>query len=182
MTNSRNKGFTLLELMTAVAVLGVLLAIGVPSFNATLRANRLVAVTNDLVTALNIARSEAVKRGQGVSVCAANSALNDCSGTTAWDQGWIVFSDDSDTSGNTAGQLDGSDSPLQVYSPAESGYSVAPTSPTTLTYLRFQRSGKLDSTALSTTLKLTPPDCTGNGARQIAIGNTGRISSSKVAC
>src|SRR5690606_8981645 len=52
-------GFTLLELLTAIAVLGVLLAIGVPAFTETIRTNRLAAQANDVVQALSMARSEA---------------------------------------------------------------------------------------------------------------------------
>src|SRR4026209_2490211 len=81
-------GFNLLELMVGISVLGVLLAIGVPSFTAMIRTNRLVEQSNGMVGALNYARSEALKRGYRVSACPGSSG--GCSGGTAWDGGGPV--------------------------------------------------------------------------------------------
>ena len=64
------QGFNLLELMAALAVLGILFSLGVPSFSQMIRDNRVVANTNELVVALSVARSEAVKRGVPMTVCA----------------------------------------------------------------------------------------------------------------
>jgi len=62
------RGFTLLELMVTVAVLSILLTMGVPAFGDLVRNNRITAQANQLVSAINIARSEAVKRGRNVQV------------------------------------------------------------------------------------------------------------------
>ena len=67
MSKHSQYGFNVLELMVAVAVLGVLLGLGVPSFTQMIRDNRVVADTNELVVALSAARSEAVKRGPTLS-------------------------------------------------------------------------------------------------------------------
>jgi len=172
-------GFTMLELMTAVTVLGILLAVGVPAFTETIASNRLTTVANEMVTAVNVARSEASKRGIPVSVCAANAALTNCSGSATWNSGWIVFTDDQGASG----ELDGSDELLQTFAAPPEGYAVTATNPGTLTYIRFLRSGAPDSTAgAGRTLKLSRPACTGNKAREISIANTGRVSSGKKAC
>lgn len=80
----RQTGFTLLELMIVVAIAGIVMAIGVPSFQSITTTNRIAANTNELITALNLARSEAVKRGTDVSVTASGD----------WDQGWIVYFND----------------------------------------------------------------------------------------
>ena len=90
MDTRSQQGFNLLELMTAVAVLGILLGLGVPSFTQMIRNNRVVANTNELVVALSAARSEAVKRGLPTSVCARNAATSDvCRTGTAnnWSSG-----------------------------------------------------------------------------------------------
>ncbi|HEY4365986.1 MAG TPA: GspH/FimT family pseudopilin [Steroidobacteraceae bacterium] len=182
LTSSRYRsvgGFTLLELMTAVAILGILLAIGVPAFTETMNANRLAATTNEMVTALSVARSEASKRGIAVTVCAANAAQDGCSGAASWNDGWIVFTDDA----GTAGRYDnGSDELLQVFAAPVAGFPVTATNPATLTYIRFLRSGSPDSGPATRTLKLSRPSCTGTKARQISIATTGRISSGKIAC
>jgi type IV fimbrial biogenesis protein FimT len=67
MMNS-NKGFTLLELMVAIAVLAILLSIAVPNYNAQIAATRLRADADNVVTALQLARSEAVTRRTQVTV------------------------------------------------------------------------------------------------------------------
>ena len=81
-------GLTLIELLVTIAILAILLAIAVPNFIKFLQNSRLVGQTKDLVTALNYARSEAIKRGVRVSVC---SRLDNttCSGATVvnWDAG-----------------------------------------------------------------------------------------------
>ncbi len=90
-------GFTLLELIITMAIAAILLTIAVPSFQTTIANNRLVTQTNSLVTDINIARSEAVKRGTGVVLCSSadpNAATPACLGTgNAWTGGWIVFVD-----------------------------------------------------------------------------------------
>lgn len=65
------RGFTLLELMVTVAVLAILLTVGIPGFGDLVRNNRVTAQTNQLITAINIARTEAVKRGRNVQVAVA---------------------------------------------------------------------------------------------------------------
>lgn len=72
------RGFTILELMIAVTVLGFLAVLAVPSFNQMITRNNLSAASNDLVVAMLTARSEAVKRECRVSVS---------TGST-WDAGW----------------------------------------------------------------------------------------------
>jgi type IV fimbrial biogenesis protein FimT len=91
-----HRGFTLIELMTALMVLGILLAMAVPSFRDMTRSNRIATTQNELLTALAFARSEAVRQSTNVSVCPASSpAATACvpvsTGTTAWhNNGWIV--------------------------------------------------------------------------------------------
>lgn len=107
------KGLTLVELMVTLAVVVVLLGVGVPLYRGVVANNALVAETNDLVSALNLARSEAVKRGAAVTICAKNTA-NVASTTcgTDWTNGWQVFTD-----GSTLGTFDGTDAVLRNWEP-----------------------------------------------------------------
>ncbi len=84
---NKQSGFTLIELMVVISILAILLGIGVPSFRATIEGNRITTVANDLVGALQFARSEAVKRGTNVTLCSSSDQAT-CSG--AWADGWVV--------------------------------------------------------------------------------------------
>ena len=78
----------MLELMIGIAVFAVLVGLGVPSFFEIINNNRTTTQANELVAALNLARSESVKRGNPVSVCS-SSVLRRCSVVTS---GWSLFS------------------------------------------------------------------------------------------
>jgi len=181
MKRYRQTGFTLLELMVTLTVFAILLGIAIPSFTETMRANRLTTVVNKLVTALNVARSEAAKRGSGVTVCASNAAHTACAGAVTWDTGgWIVFDDDT-SAGAVAGVVDGTDKVLQAYDAPDPGFTITPT-PGTLTYVRYLPNGRPDSGALNTTFQVSRPDCPGKPARLITITGAGRVSSDRVTC
>jgi len=83
---------TLIELLMTLVVLALLLAIAVPSFRSAIAGNRLTSTTNDLVSALALARSEAVRRGNRITVCKSTNGT-DCNTAGGWQQGWIVFTD-----------------------------------------------------------------------------------------
>jgi type IV fimbrial biogenesis protein FimT len=95
-TRQRIGGITLLEVLTVITIAAILFALGVPSYQYVTNANRISGEVNDLLGDMQYARSEAIKEGQTVSVCASanpTAASPTCSGSTAWQNGWIVFSD-----------------------------------------------------------------------------------------
>lgn len=168
--NVRPHGFTLLELMTAIAVLGILLAIGVPAFSNITRANQIAAESNNLLAALTIARSEAVKRGVRVSVCAAATAAT-CDAGVNWGNGWIVFEDDF----GSAGVLDASDIPLQVAPRLASGVTIMGTA----SAVSFARTGRAE---LASSFDVTKSGCTGTQRRTLTVDLSGRVGLARVAC
>lgn len=120
----QRRGFTLVELLVGLAVGAILLAIALPGYAYLARANRLAAITNDLLTALQLARSEAIKRGTRVTVCKtadAGSAAPACDAAAAWHEGWLVFVD-----GGARGVVDGSDLLLRVQQHAHPSASITP--------------------------------------------------------
>ncbi len=85
-------GFTMVELLTAIAVLAVLLALAVPNFNDATLSARLHGFANSLVASAQIARSEAIKRNSNITLCAsANGTTCAPAGAVGWEQGWIVL-------------------------------------------------------------------------------------------
>lgn len=91
---ARNRGFTLLELMVAVAVGAILLTLGVPSFSASVRQNCVVSGANAFLATLTLARSEALSRDTTVSICKSSDGLHCARGTgTSWNQGFLMFAD-----------------------------------------------------------------------------------------
>ena len=91
------RGFTLLELMTAVALMGIVLTIGIPSFTTLMGNNRLTSQVNLFATTLQLARSEAVKNNLLVTVCPSVGGTSCATGTdfpnNDWSIGWITFID-----------------------------------------------------------------------------------------
>jgi type IV fimbrial biogenesis protein FimT len=87
-----NRGFTLIELMITITLICILLGFGIPAFRDFTRNNSVTAVQNDLVTAMNLARSEALKRNRNVTVCATTDRES-CGDADNWNEGWIAFVD-----------------------------------------------------------------------------------------
>lgn len=81
----RRAGFTLIEIMVTVAVLAIVLAIAVPAFGTLIRSNRLTSNANELVAALQLARSEAVRQNSSVAVCRSDNGST-CAAGGAWGQ------------------------------------------------------------------------------------------------
>ena len=125
-------GFTLLQLMAAIAIAGILMAAAVPTFRDMLRRTRLTTYANEFVTALNIARSEAIKQGITVTV-------RKIGGTgTYWNtSGWNVFVDT-----NANGILDTSEKILRTYNALPNVYTLTGSTTGSFdTFIRYQSDG-----------------------------------------
>ena len=77
----RERGLTLIELVVTILVLAVLLTLSAPSLTIFIRQNRLSGAANELLSELQLARSEANQRGQRVVLCPSASG-SACDG--AW--------------------------------------------------------------------------------------------------
>lgn len=86
-------GVTLIEMLVALAIAAILASMAVPSFSRFINDTRQSSTVTQLMSDLNRARSEAVKRGQRVLVCARASDTA-CAMNLNWQNGWLVCYDE----------------------------------------------------------------------------------------
>jgi type IV fimbrial biogenesis protein FimT len=103
-----SKGYTIVELMTVVAIIAITLTIGLPSFLDVIRTSQMSTRTNDFIAAVALARSEATRRNRTAEICAraSDTACATTGGAAAWTQGWIVWADaDEDSTLDAPGEI-----------------------------------------------------------------------------
>ena len=113
------KGFTLGELLLALAIFGALLAFGTPAYSSWMAAQQLANEAHFLAETLQRARSEAIKHGYRVNVCKSRDRVQ-CTDRGGWDSGWLMYVDE-----NHDGQVDDDELVLRREGPAPDGISVS---------------------------------------------------------
>jgi type IV fimbrial biogenesis protein FimT len=86
-------GLTLPELLITLAVVSTLTIAAADGLPRLIQSNRMVTEVNGFVTALQLARSQAVKHGQRVVLCPSADGEY-CTDSSQWKQGWILFASD----------------------------------------------------------------------------------------
>ena len=165
-------GFTLIELMITLAIATILMTVAVPSFNDTVTNNRITTQTNDLVSALNLARMEAIHRGTSVSICPSSNQTS-CSGSNDWSTGWIVY-EDTNVAGSTAVAVAGL---IRTWSSLSGNPSV--TASNSATFLRYAADGSLGSIR---SIAHQVSNCADTQRRVISISAPGRVSTNTASC
>ncbi|GLS03005.1 hypothetical protein GCM10007860_01480 [Chitiniphilus shinanonensis] len=155
----RQGGFTLIEVMVVIAIIGVVLGIAAPNYQSLVRNSRLSSASEELLTHLMLARTEAIKRNASVEVCAsANPAASEpeCDGSD-WKDGWIV-------------RVVGETQPLRVGTALEGvdSLSVSGASSNKLTFRSFTNA----SNQVATFTFCIP----GIQAREVVVERSGRVS------
>ena len=169
-----------MELMVTVAIAGILLGVAIPSFTSIISSNRLTTYANELVTALNFARSEAVKRGIQVTVRSKGTS-------THWESGWDVFVDINgngtfnDASPSTPCAV-GQDCLLRTYAALPGGYTLTTGGSTYKDYAAYLPSG-LSNVAAGDTFRLCKgTDKTTSRAITISAVGRARVSTGTDSC
>ena len=182
------KGFTLLELMLTITVAGVILGLGAPSMAEFIRNSRMTSSANDVLAALHMARTEAVKRRAWTVMCMSpdpNATTPTC---TAAGRGWIVFVDDADPTASSANDgnlvVDTDEDILLRHATAPDTITLTTTPVGNRGYIAFTASGFSRTVAAGTPLTaIRLCDSRGNAAiygadnsaaRAITISQTGR--------
>jgi type IV fimbrial biogenesis protein FimT len=168
------QGYTMVELMVVVAIVAILALGAAPSLKDSLDRNGRESAMQTLITAIGVARSEAVSQGRTVSICRSTDQAT-CAATTGsdWNDGWIVFSDS-----NPAGVLGAGDTLLRIYG-ASNGQSVIKLETRVNgtfagDYLQFNASGFLNNSTTGAYFKFCPIDNVALKARAVWLSNTGR--------
>ncbi len=183
-----DRGVTLIELMVGVVVLSIILMFAVPSFRGTIASNRLTASTNELVSAVALARSEAIRRGSRVTICKSADGAT-CTTAGGWQQGWIVFTDT--TRATFDPSVDAGESVIVVASAHPAGVQIQGTA-TVANYLSFAADGTvrtMTGTPLTGRLQVCSTSSSLSDARRVrelSISTAGRLASTSpstsVAC
>lgn len=129
-----HKGFTLIELMATLAVLGIFASIAIPSFQGLLVRERTSAAANELLAGIQQARSEAVKMGRNSTLCPRNPANLESCGTN-WSDGWVVRVD------RTA-NASGVQTTVRSTGPVSAGVTIGSTASGTPPQIQFRPLGQ----------------------------------------
>ncbi|MHA6914994.1 GspH/FimT family pseudopilin [Ralstonia pseudosolanacearum] len=166
--SGRARGFTLVELVIVIAIVAILVMFAAPSFQSTIQSARTTIEVNSLVSDLQFARSEAIKRGQPVSLCVSSDGAT-CLGSNKWQAGWIVFNDV-----NGSGAIDSSSDVVLRRRATFAGSDTFVASPTT-TVLTYNREGFATGLTNGTvTLVLHTAPVNKQATRCVAINVVGR--------
>lgn len=172
----KQRGVTLVELLTTLAVFSILLGMAVPGYGFLVNGSRLASITNHLTGALSYARSEAIKRGVRVSLCksgSAKAALPACEPDSGWQDGWLVFVDQ-----GVIGEFEGSDQLLTVQSHNPDDIVVSTTNYST--YASYLPSGVSQGPTHLATGSFHI--CLAGNKRSLIINSTGRVRLAKSTC
>lgn len=176
----RSHGFTLFELMVTVAVAGVILTLGVPSFVDMVRNNRAATNVNELLTAFSIARSESIRRGSNITVCRSSDGAACTAGS--WASGWIVIRDTAatDTAVPVVGEV------LREWSAMPGNAAVttfANGTATDIGWVRFTpRGGMRAGGAMPIRYDIELEGCTGQQMRRVVLNTVGHATVTREAC
>ncbi len=174
MNPNRMTGLTLIELLIVMAILFILLLVAVPKFKDSTESNKAVSGINAILGDLQLARSEAINRGQIVTLCASTDGAT-CN-TSDWESGWLVFAENSPAN-NT---VDAGETILKVSGPLAKGLTLRTIEFDNSGYIQYRSDGEVRDTSgdgnSDGTFILCGKDKSLTRAKAINVNNIGRIS------
>ena len=164
------RGFTLVELIITLLIAALITTVAVPSFMTIIVNNRTLSITNSLVTDLHLARSEAIKRAQTVTLCKTVTVGDDirCDEDVAWNDGWTIFVD------SNSDQIVNDDETILRVQNALADTVVLDYN-STRQFIDFLPSGRTNNRFGSFSFC----DFSNTVIRQVVIANTGRVRAEK---
>lgn len=161
------RGFTLIELITTMAIAAILIGLAAPSFREYSQNAAAAAQNNQMVADMGLARMEAVKFGDSVRISARGGN---------WDAGWVVATDR-----DRNGALNGNDRVLRESPAAKEGFHWigATDSGTPVEHVFFNSNGYLAQSNEPIMFQLLTPDREPRKCKRVAVGLSGRPESRK---
>ncbi|HYM86760.1 MAG TPA: GspH/FimT family pseudopilin [Pseudoxanthomonas sp.] len=167
MSKRKSKGFTLIELLVTISVVAIMLALALPSFQSSIRSNRVATTTNELLASLALARSEGIKSTRGGGVCASADGAT-CGAD--WNLGWMVWTDPDGDGVFDAGE------PVIRFSQGKPQLEVAASAAT----IAFDGRGRVVGGGKN--VGVVPEGTTATPVRCLRIGVTGQTTVEDEAC
>ncbi len=160
-------GFTFIEIMIALVILGMLITFGLPSYRDWIAAQQLANHARFIADTLHVARSEAIKHGYRVNLCKARDGRQ-CTDTGGWEQGWLLFVDE-----NRSGQIDDDEIVLHREGPAGDGITMRGNRPVEdyVSYTSLGHARLLGGALQMGTFIICKP---GQNALHVVLANSGR--------
>lgn len=138
--NRQAHGFSLLEALVVLGLLGVLLTLAAPSMSSLRQQHHMQSQAEQMLASLMLARSEALRAQQRVSVCVLGAAQT-CAAQGSWTQGWLVFVDNNDNA-----VREPTERVLQVHAPMRAGWTMQGNA-TVDRYISYGPEGRSQSTS-----------------------------------
>jgi type IV fimbrial biogenesis protein FimT len=164
----KGAGFSLVELLIALAIFGLLIGLGVPSYGHWIASRQLANHAEYLAETLNVARSEAVKRGMRVNLCKSRDRKQ-CDDQATWDAGWVMFADES-----RDGQIEATEDLIRREGPPGDGITISANAPLKnyVSYTSFGYARMLNGALQMGTFVVCKP---GQKALHVVLANSGRV-------
>lgn len=164
----RGSGFSLVELLIAVAIVGLLVLAAGPSYRNWIAAQQLANHAHFLAGTLNRARSEAIKSGYRVNLCKTRDGERCADDGSGWEMGWILFIDE-----NQDGEISAGETVIRAAGPSGNGITVRGNRPVAdyVSYTSLGHARMLSGALQMGTFVVCKP---GQDALQVVLANSGR--------
>lgn len=163
------RGFTIVELVVVMAIVGILLSIAVPSMTTWTAPNRVKAESDRFRVFLQRARNTAVSRGEQITLCKSDDQSS-CNDSLNWEDGWLMFADSDGDETKDSGETI-----IRVGEALEQDYTLRANSPFS-EWVAFIPSGEARGNAGNIgRFRICGPEADIDNARDVVINMAGRI-------